>query len=695
MGVILNSPKQAPSGHYLPKPTDKDEVYDRIRDDISSVTEHFDAKLLKRTENFNFYRGNQWNAEEIKEHLTQMRKPYVFNEIQNKVDHVIGSQTQTRLDAKAMPREKGDETGAELLTNLVKWVEQLNNFEYTETDIFLEGIVGAAGFSQVRWGKEEIQHGYPIIEKVPAEQMVWDVINCKKMDLSDSRWVARRMVMSKMDAVEQFPTHAQEVEDAQLDNELISNDFVKYSYGSTDAIEGRKLISVILYYERVKEFKYTVSDDIRNEDREFDTEAEANAYFDGLMDEYTKTEEVLMMTDGTPRVAVISDLVDAIYQAVVIGKEVVEYEKTSLPFFPYDGFFCYWSDGDYWAFVDSLIDPQRLVNTFFSQWEYQLGAAGKNITTVVKALVGPNGTEMVRSELSRTAPVIELKSHDAMKIWPNNPVNPELYQGIMFGINRMMDYAGGKNALGLQENAAESGRAVIARAEQGGLARLPFFDRLRLWRINVTLKIVWYLKNFMSPGQIIRVIGDDSDIAFIPLDDQLLNTLREIKVDIIIDEAIKSDSVRERQFHEMKELFSQTPGIPPEVAVSTMIEFSSLPQSKKESLLSQLKFYQEWQQQQAEAQKQQKMQQEVLDAVQKKRLKDIVQQQEQLGNAEEELDKQKENVQTKLDDVEKARMAMMEQNMTPTQQGQIQDTFNNKQELGQSRGLPSQTAMLK
>lgn len=689
MGVI-----KSPVKKYLPSPTEKDEIYERVRNDLYDVKAYFDMKLAKRRENYNFYRGNQWTPAEIDEHITQMRKPYVFNEIQNKLDHLIGSQTQTRLDAKAIPREKADEAATELLTHMVKWCEQVNNFEYTETNIFTESIIGGVGVSQIRWEKEDIQGGYPKIEKVAPEEIVWD-INSKQMSLDDARWMARRMVISKMAAMEMFPEFAKEIENATLDTDMVSDDYVRNVNQDETEVEGRKHISVVEYYEKIREFKYTVFDDIRNENRAFDTQEEADAYYEGLMEQYVKGEEPLLLPDGQPRIAIVQDLVDVVYQSIIIGSEVASYEKTSLPFFPYDVMFCYFEEGDYWAYVDKLIDPQRLVNTFFSQWEYQLGAAGKNITTVVPPLVGPDGAEKVRRELSRTAPIIEVKDHSALRMWPNNPVNPELYQGIMFGIGRMMDYAGGKNALGLQENAAESGRAVIARAEQGGLARLPFFDKLRYWRINVTLKMIWYMKNFLSPGQIIRVIGADADIAYVPIDETLLNTINEVKTDIIIDEAVKSDSVKERQFMQMKELFAQIPGLPPELISKILIEFSSLPQSKKSEITGQLDSWKDYQQKQAEENKQKKMQQDVLDALTKKRMRETMEEQEQLQQAEQELAKKKKDVQTKMSDIEKARMELQNKNLTPDQMMKLQDKFTNKQELGESVGLNNQAAMLR
>ena len=46
--------------------------------------------------------GQQWTELEEEAHYQQGREPFVFNEIQHKVDHLVGTQTQTRLDIKTV-----------------------------------------------------------------------------------------------------------------------------------------------------------------------------------------------------------------------------------------------------------------------------------------------------------------------------------------------------------------------------------------------------------------------------------------------------------------------------------------------------------------------------------------------------------------------------------------------------------------
>lgn len=637
---------ESPVRKYINEPDQTSKILERVRNDFESVEQYFNDKNEQRKQNLDFYAGRQWSDAEITAHEEQNRNPFVFNEIQHKVDHLIGTQTQTRFDVKVMPREAGDEEPAQLLNSLVKWVEQVNNLEYIEKESFMDMLIGGGGVAQVRWEMEDIDRGYPVIEKIPANEVFWDA-NSKIMDLSDARWIGRLTYMSRMDAIELFPEYEEEIQKANATYRNGTN-FARLVYTHKqeevfDQIkdeESRELVEVVEYYERAKIYLYVVHDDIAGKSLTFDNYKKAKAYYNGLIDKYTETGELLIHDDGSPKIGLVTNSTNAIFQTIIVGDQVISYEQTALHDFPYVVGFGYFHEGDYWGFVDSMIDPQILINRFFSQWDYQVGASAKNVVTVVPSLLRRDyGMEYLREELSKTAPIIPLLRHDALQFQPNQQVNPELFQAIQFGISRMTDYAGGRNALGLQENAAESGRAVIARAEQGGLARLPLFDQLRFFRLQLTYRIIWYLKNFMPPQQVIRIIGQDDRVSYVELDDQTLKTLRELKVDVLVDEAVKSDSVKERYFQQFKELFQVMPGLPPEIVTKIMLEFSNVPRSVKEEIINSLDFYKTYQQEQAEQQKMAKLENSVKDSLTKRQIKEEMMAQEELTKAKQETEK--------------------------------------------------------
>lgn len=675
----------------MPDPEKKDALASRITADIEGVRPFFHEKMQIRDRNFDYYASRQWTDEEIEAHREQNRQAFTFNEIQHKVDHLAGMETQTKMEPRVIAREAGDEAQVELLNFMQKWADQMNDTSQIQSEAFVDMIVGGCTAALVRWDSEELLYGAPKVERVPMNELYWDT-NAKRIDLSDARWMARVVYMSKYDAMEIYPEHEEAIRQTQGMTAGNFNGAI-YNYLNerqeqtlnnqwrTLLLDEREIITLVEYYERTKIYKYLVANDIEVDIKEFEQKDEAEAYYNGLVDQYTANGQEMMNPDGTPRIAVLQTCHDVIQQSIMIGDKVVSYEITALTFFPFVVAFCYFNEGDWWAFVDSLIDPQTLVNRFFSQWDYQLGTAPKNVVTVMTSLL-KKGWEIedVRRELAKTAPVLPVHSHAAMQFVPPVPVNAELFQGINFSIMRMNDYSGGRNALGLQENAAESGRAVIARAEQGGLARLPLFDRLRLWRQGITMRMVWYMKNYMAPGQILRVIGADDEVQYIELDDGLLDTLKEIRYDIEIDEVMKSASVRERNFQQLKELFSVVQ-LPPEIVVPMMLEYSEIPKSKKREIAKMLEFFQRYTEEKAAMEKDQKLTQEVVDSLRKKDIKESMTLGEQMEEQAGEIDKQAKTVKTKLDDLEEMKLQMAEGKLTPAEKNRMFNKLNTPAEL--------------
>lgn len=643
-----------PSAEFNKELSDSKAIYYSVKNDLDSAKDFFLNKQAIGLRNLDYYAARQWTAEEIRAHEKQFRKAYVFNEIQRIVESLIGTQTQTRLDTKVMPREVGDEKQAELLNYIVKWVEQINDIEYVETEVFTDGLIRGRGAAVIRWSTENLAYGYPKIEKIPVDELYWD-INTKDLGLKDARWAARVMEMTKQDALEMMPWAKETIMKASSLGTTSRVDYLiddyKDHFKNDYTNDGRRdNLLVVEHYEKIKAAKYLVMDDISGKQESFDSQIDAEEYYNGLVEAYSDQGVPIVSSNGADLVAYIETTVNQLIQTVLVGDEVVSHEPVALQDFPWLVFFCYHDNGDFWAMVDNFISPQDLLNRSFSQLDYQLGSAAKNVMTVIENRLGQSmKIEDVRREISKTSSVIPVKFHDAISAFPNQPVNPELFNNINFAIQRINDYGGGRNALGLQESAAESGRAVIARAEQAGVGRLPLFDRLRYWRKQLALQMIWYIKNFMSPNQVFRIIGYGGEVQWVELDDQTLDTLKEIQYDIIIDEATKSESVLERNFQQIKDALAVMPGLPPEVAMSVMLKFMPLPQTSKQEIQNLLEFYKSYMTEQAEAQKQQRLMESAQDAIMKKSMKEQLETAQIIAQQEQGLPGNQKSVKTQLD----------------------------------------------
>lgn len=98
-------------------------------------------------------------------------------------------------------------------------------------------------------------------------------------------------------------------------------------------------------------------------------------------------------------------------------------------------------------------------------------------------------------------------------------------------------------------------------------------------------------------------------------------SIKEIKYDIVIEEAVKTDTMRERYFQIMKEMLQVMPDLPSEIRLPILVEYSPLPQTKKDQILNMLELYQQYIQQRMQMGEEQKLIKEAEDSVKRRLIK--------------------------------------------------------------------------
>jgi hypothetical protein len=609
------------------------DVYTRIWEDIETARPLFIQAWDEARRNSAFVQGDQWDDEEREAHLRQNRIPYVFDQISPKVNAVLGVHSARRVEASVVPMEPGDEPTAYVANRLIKWCDQINRMDEVESEVFYDMIVKKAGCTVTRWALTDGLSGRPVVERIPIYQMMWDA-NSVDVSLSDAKWMARIIPISRQDAIERWPEFEEAIRNAAgFGNESTIARFEimtprqQYMAEAGRALKETDLrgdIIAVEHFEKARQYIYIVVDQIANELTEYDEQSQAQNHLEGLMQQYMEGDTNMIDGEGNDLVSIVTLSKDIVIQTLIFGDEAVSREVTDLPDFPYQVSFCYHDDGEYWSFVDQLIDPQMFQNRMISELDNQIGRGNKNIMTVIEAKLKRGfSIENLNREASKVSPKIPVLAHDAINVVPNQPAQSDLVPAISMAISHMTDIVGGRNALGLQENAAESGAAVRARQEAAGMARMPVFAHINSWRRKVTEMALWYMRRYLAPEQQMRILGEDGKPEWIMLEQPILDSLASARMDIVISEAVDTVTAKERQFVQVKELFQTIgPALPPDVVVTTLLEYSSLEQTTKDRILSLIPSIQQYQQQQAEQQRMQKMQQSVQDSVMKKQMKD-------------------------------------------------------------------------
>lgn len=631
---------EVPNPTYLQDDTD---IYSRIKNDIESVNVFKQNKDSRGEENYSWYKGEQWTAEEVASHAKQGRVAYVFNEILNKIDNLLGAEKQLRFEAKVTPRELGDNRRTDLLSYLIKWAEQINQIDVVQSEAFQDAVIKGAGCVVIRWDVSDVEYGFPSVEKIPINEMFWDG-DSKDPNLEDARWIARVMKTTKLAAAEMYPKHFELIDDALTYDTTYGiytvpsyREKIKEKHGYWYANEGRDEISIIEHYEKFKAFQYIVVDEISGNVYKEDTYKEANEIFAGLVDTYTENGEPIVTGTGEQMVYLHTINTTRLMQTIIIGDKVAERNILALPTFPYKILFTYFNNGDYFAVVDNMILPQLFTNRLIAQWDYSIGTSIKNGFSVKENLLRRGYTlEDLRSDISKTGTIIPVIAHEALQPLHNGGgVQPQLFSGVEFGINRIAEYGGGRNMMGMAEGANESGAAVQARTQQAGVARMTIFDRLSQWRKSVTELMAWWIINYMTPAQILRIIGKETSVQYTELDVYLVDSLEELRYDITIDEVNKSDAIKDRNFEQMWRLFSQIPALEPYEMMNLLLPFTSIPESQKDQIKEHIIKHREYLAQVSQTQKMDKIKQEAEDALVRRKIKEQLLQDEQYQTAED------------------------------------------------------------
>jgi len=188
----------------------------------------------------------------------------------------------------------------------------------------------------------------------------------------------------------------------------------------------------------------------------------------------------------------------------------------------------------------------------------------------------------------------------------------------------------------------------------------------------LTERLIWYIKNLCEPGQILSVIGQDQDLQYYELDDGVLDTIREIRVNVIVDEAIKSESVRERQFRQLIE-FAQVTGMGRELT-PILVELSSIPATIKDKITGSMEIMQQFKQMQDAKEAESKLRRQVEDALKRKDMREALEQSNAMQEAQDKAEEK--SVPLAIDNATKAKLKVEEALRQGGKLGDIVDAYN-------------------
>lgn len=541
----------------------------------------------KRNEDFYFGDGSQWSEADRQALLASGRYIAEFNEIQGKVDTIIGQQLSKQVDIAYKPRNKGqDELTAEALSKVAKFFCDENQYSYKESLIHEDGRIEQRGFMEFRVEIGEDNQAKVVIDVLDPRDCIPDPDATsydprKWSDFIKMRW------MSYDDLVEDFGKKlANEVKQrGYSDNETEEDQADRNRFGGEDVIDFNKYD----YTDNGGVRRFLVIDRQHKKRVQRDVAIDLATGKDVFLEDLRPEEQANIKAAGNHVLAKKSR--ERIRWTVTCGEVLLHDEWSPYRTIDVVMYAPRFRRGRTQGDVDNLVSPQETYNKLISQ-EVTIvnGTANSGWMFEEGSLV-----DMTRADLAevgaKSGLVIEYKEgKKPSKIDPNK---------VPTGLDRMIDRTKvaidsisgiDKPQMGIEKGDL-SGEAYKALQYAGGMQRARSMNNLEYTRDLGALKLLELIQDFITEERIFTITdadkpGDDrfEEVAVNQVTiDGIVNDLSVGEYDVVTSETSTHHTFMDTQYRQAMEMRKE--GVP--IPDTRLIEMSSI--TKKNEIISEMR----------------------------------------------------------------------------------------------------------
>ena len=545
-----------------------------VNDRLKKAREHLSEWRQEAKEDYDFVAGEQW-AEEDKLTLREQLRPLItFNRISPVIDSIVGHQVQNRHETKFVPREIGDVGVNEVLTSAAKWIRDGSGSEDEETDAFMDSVICGYGWMETRMDYDDDPEGMIVESRVDPFEMYYDPA-ARKRNLSDMRYLFRVKEVSRYEFEDMFPDF--NLDELGSGDDIIDNledgevDTVdpgdNYRFPDTATPKDGKY-KVIEYQWCEKKPYYKVAD--QNELTEMDDE------------KYGIYEERMQLLNAEPKSV---KMYKKVYKRAYICRGTVIEQGDA----PYEEGFNYKAitgkrhrnKGVFYGIVRAMKDPQRWANKWLSQTLHIINTNSKGgLFAEADAFVNQRQAE---EDYSSPDAITILRPGGLNKIREKPPVNfPSGMDHLMqFAVGSIRDVSGVNLEMLGATNRQQSGLLEQTRQAAGITILATVFDSLRRYYKENGKMLLWFIREYLSDGRLVRIVGQDGGQQFVPL----VKQEDTVKFDVVVDESPTSRNQKQAVWEliiQMMPILS-TQNVPASVWAE-LLKYSPLPQSVSQKI---------------------------------------------------------------------------------------------------------------
>lgn len=540
----------------------------------------------KQELNYSYYDADQLTPTERQALKDRGQPDIIINRFKVAINGIIGVNDHSRADPRALGRTPGDANSADVATDCLRYVTQVNRFKFEEKYLLKDNLLGGTCAMLVALGAEK---GDIDLVTIPWEEFFYDP-RSKRPDFKDARYLGIAKWMYADEVKDLAPDDAihQQAIDATFDGGGVSG---RTGNGSDDTFDDRPIDQ-------------------------------------GWIDTENKRVQVVEIYEKCAGVWYRC----VYWEGGIIEEEVSPYlDDKKKPCNPIVAQSCYVDkDNNRIGYGSDLRDLQDEINKRRSKALWEISSSQIQATDPSAIEVD---AEEARKEAARPDGVLPYG-------WGKVPGADKSAGNMMLlneAKNEMERFSPNPAMLGRQ-GADTSGRAMLAR-QQAGLIELSIvLDQFEDFKLRIYNQIWYRAKQDWTDPMWIRLTDDMEDPRYVRLNQPITeapqldeagqpvldeatgqpvmrqlgegdefgydNQIAEMDIDIMIDTTPETATIMAEQLTELRAMVASNPAYAQEVPFEIFLEMTNLP--RKRELLKKIKSHKEAAQQaQAQQQEQQ------------------------------------------------------------------------------------------
>jgi len=466
-----------------------------------------------------FYDREQYDPETKAILLARNQAPLVFDLIHPIVDWLVGTERRTRVDWAVHPRNDEDVAPAEAKEKVLKFVDDTSEASFERSKAFKDAAISGVGWTR-EFAQSEARDGPPVsIKHVNWKAVRWDPYS-RADDLSDCRSITIEHFIDLDYVLAMFPNRIENLKSAasgMIDPslELLQDDMMVpglfaglrpgVASGAHTTARMRNMRSRV----RLLETEY------RRPLVERRIKALMAGYDDVVGRLYDPQDAAMTDLITRQRVTVEDRMTDTIWLAIwhpgfFCANMRMPYKHNRFSLTPTWAFRRH-RDGMPYGVVRGLRDPQDEYNKRRSKALFALST--NRVLYEEDAIAEGSDEEEVLAEAAKPNGQVKLAAgalqNGKFKIESNTDVG-ESHVKLMESTRQFMFEGSGvtRENLGLNSS-AQSGRAILAKQQQGSVSTAELFDNERRslqWSGRKTLSLI---EQYMTLPMQLRITGPD------------------------------------------------------------------------------------------------------------------------------------------------------------------------------------------